>query len=229
VSPVLRVEGLTAGYGGVPVVQDVSLEVRAGQIVGLLGPNGAGKTTTLLTIGGALRPLRGRIEVLGGPTAEASLRARVRRGMGLLTDDRSVFSTLTVRENLRLGSGDPAAALEVFPELRPLLRRRAGLLSGGEQQMLGLGRILAARPRLLLADELSLGLAPEVVGRLYPAIRALAAEGCAVLLVEQQVRLVLDIADHAHVLAHGAVRLCGSTADLAARPGEIESSYLAGG
>ncbi|MEW2445712.1 ABC transporter ATP-binding protein [Micromonospora marina] len=223
----LRVRGLTAGYRGVPMVRDLSLEVEFGQIVALMGPNGAGKTTSILAIAGALPPSAGTVEILGRDTANESLAARVRRGTGLLTDDRAIFHTLTTRENLRLGRGEPARALAVFPELERLLDRRAGLLSGGEQQMLGLGRILAARPRLLLADELSLGLSPVAVDRLYRAVTELAADGCGVLLVEQQAHTALAVAHHGYVLSKGTVALAGTAAQLRLRGAGIESSYLA--
>lgn len=226
-STALRTTGLMAGYGDVSVVHQLDLEVKSGEIVALMGANGAGKTTALLTAAGALKPLGGDLEVLGASDPREGLRERARRGLALLTDDRSVFRSLTTRENLRLGRGPTDLALAAFPELERLLDRPAGLLSGGEQQMLGLGRVLAARPKLLLADELSLGLAPIVVHRLLTAIRALADEGCAVLLVEQQVRLVLGVADRGYVLQRGRVTLAGTGAELRANRAEIERSYLA--
>ncbi len=223
----LRATGLMAGYGDLAVVHQLDLEVNSGEIVALMGANGAGKTTALLTAAGAMKPLGGDLEVLGGSDPAEGLRERAQRGLALLTDDRSVFRSLTTRENLRLGRGPMDLALAAFPELERLLDRPAGLLSGGEQQMLGLGRVLAARPKLLLADELSLGLAPIVVHRLLSAIRALADEGCAVLLVEQQVRLVLGVADRGYVLQRGRVTLAGTGAELRANRAEIERSYLA--
>lgn len=222
----LRTAGLSAGYGEVAVVHDLDLEVRPGEIVALMGANGAGKTTALLTAAGALRPLGGDLEVLGAADPREDLRARASRGLALLTDDRSVFRSLTTRENLRLGRGPMDLALAAFPELERLLDRPAGLLSGGEQQMLGLGRVLAARPKLLLADELSLGLAPIVVHRLLAAVRELASAGCAVLLVEQQVRLVLDVADRGYVLQRGRVALAGTGEELRRDRADIERSYL---
>ncbi|GAA0365699.1 ATP-binding cassette domain-containing protein [Actinoallomurus spadix] len=222
----LRTTGLTAGYGDVAVVHDLDLEVHPGEIVALMGANGAGKTTALLTAAGALRPLGGDLEVLGTADPREDLRDRAARGLALLTDDRSVFRSLTTRENLRLGRGPMDLALAAFPELERLLDRPAGLLSGGEQQMLGLGRVLAARPKLLLADELSLGLAPIVVHRLLAAVRELADSGCAVLLVEQQVRLVLDVADRGYVLQRGRVALAGTGDELRRNRADIERSYL---
>lgn len=225
-TPALRTRGLTAGYGEVAVVHDLDLEVNPGEIVALMGANGAGKTTALLTAAGALRPLGGELEVLGSTDRREDLRDRAARGLALLTDDKSVFRTLTTRENLRLGRGSIDLALAAFPELERLLDRPAGLLSGGEQQMLGLGRVLAARPRLLLADELSLGLAPIVVHRLLRAVKESAASGCAVLLVEQQVRLVLDVADRGYVLQRGRVALSGTGEELRRDRAAIEHSYL---
>lgn len=221
----LRTEGLVAGYGGVPVVHGLNIIVKAGEIVTLMGANGAGKTTTLLTLSGAIQPLAGQLEILGSAEG-GTLRDHAVRGLALITDDRSIFRSLTVKENLRLGRGAIDAALAAFPELGRLLNRSAGLLSGGEQQMLGLGRILASRPRLLLADELSLGLAPIVVHRLLTAVRALADEGCAVLLVEQQVRRVLEVADRGYVLQRGQVVMEGTASELKAAQTEIERSYL---
>jgi branched-chain amino acid transport system ATP-binding protein len=226
VTIVLRTSGLAAGHGEVAAVEDLSIEVAAGEVVALLGPNGAGKTTALLTIAGALAPLGGTIELFGQPSAEPMFR-RSRRGMALVTDDRGIFRDLTVAENLRLSDGDPDDAVAIFPALKGLMKRKAGLLSGGEQQMLGLGRALARRPTVLLADELSLGLSPLLVGRLFSAVRAIADAGTAVILVEQQIRLVLGICDRGYVLHHGRVCISGSAPELLAGADEIERSYLA--
>jgi branched-chain amino acid transport system ATP-binding protein len=225
VTPVLETRNLHAGYGGVQVVHDLDLHVNPGEIVALLGANGAGKTTTLLTLAGALPALRGEV-LMGGKNAARGLTGRARAGMGLVTDDRSLLRALTVRENLRLGGVEPAAAIAIFPALEPLMNRKAGLLSGGEQQMLGLGRALARKPGLLLADEISLGLAPIIVRQLLATVRAAADRGTAVVLVEQQVRLVLDICDRAYVLHRGRVRMSGTAAELRSRRGEIEKTYL---
>lgn len=218
---------LCAGYHGVPVVRDLDLTVEPGEIVALLGPNGAGKTTTLLTLAGELRPTSGELLVDGRPS-RAPLHRRAAAGLALVPEERSVFMSQTTAENLRVGGCDARTVLTLFPELRPKLRTRAGLLSGGEQQMLTLGRALARRPRLLLADELSLGLAPLVVNRLLRAVRDAAAGGVGVLLVEQHVSKVLEIADRVYVLRRGRVELSGSAAELKDRLTEIESSYLAG-
>jgi branched-chain amino acid transport system ATP-binding protein len=222
---IVRARGLYAGYGGVPIVRDLDLEVHAGQIVALLGANGAGKTTTLLTIAGALKPLAGELWVAGHGDS-ASLQTRARRGLAIVSDDRGIFRELTTRENLRLGGGDPREAVRLFPALERLMNRKAGLLSGGEQQMLGLGRALARNPSILLVDELTLGLAPVIVRSLLKAVRTAADAGTAVILVEQQVRMVLDVCDHAYVLQRGRVQLSGSAEEIQRSRAEIERSYL---
>ena len=223
-SAVLETQDVHAGYGDVTVVRDLNVHVASGEIVALLGRNGAGKTTALLTMAGALRPISGEIQFLGTPD-RSSLAGRARRGLGLMTDDRSIFFGLTVRENLRLarGNGD---ALSVFPELGGMLDRPAGLLSGGEQQMLGLAAVLAREPKLLLIDELSFGLAPRIVQRLMTAVRQVADRGTAVILVEQFARIALDVADRAYVLVNGRVAREGTTDELRANVGELESTYL---
>jgi len=222
---VLSCRSLTAGYGDVAVVRDLDLDVRAGQVVLLVGANGAGKTTTLMTLSGAVPPLGGTA-TFAGCRAKAGLDERTRAGMAFVPEERSVFRSLSCRDNLRLGVGDPARALELFPDLKPRLAVRGGLLSGGEQQMLSLGRALSMQPRLLVADEMSLGLAPLVVQRLLRAVRAAADAGCAVLLVEQHVRMALGIADHVLVMQRGRVQIAGPAAELATRLTEIEASYL---
>ena len=165
-----RVPGLAAGYGAVAVVRDLDLHVDPGEVVALIGPNGAGKTTTLLTIAGELPAISGDVVFRGVPT-KAPLFRRARRGMGFVTEERSVFMALSAEENLRIAGVSRAAAVEVFPELEPLMGRTAGLLSGGEQQMLTLARAVRRDPKLLLVDELSLGLAPLVVKRLLQTVR----------------------------------------------------------
>jgi branched-chain amino acid transport system ATP-binding protein len=221
----LEAAGLASGYSGRPVINGLDLQVSTGQVVVLLGPNGAGKTTTLLTLAGELATLEGTVSLFGG-RAPSGLYRRARSGVGFVTEERSVFMEMTVEENLRVGRADSAAALELFPELKALLKRRAGLLSGGEQQMLTLGRALARKPKILLIDELSLGLAPLVVGRLLAAVRAAADTGVAVLLVEQHVEQAMRIADHVYVMQRGRVVLSGPTAEVADRVAEIEASYL---
>lgn len=221
----IAARGLTAGYGSVPAIRGLDLEVVPGQVTALLGANGAGKTTTVLTLAGALKPMAGTVEILGVPT-RAPLYSRVRAGTALVTDDRTVFMDLTVEENLAIGKADARLALELFPELRAHLGRRVGLLSGGQQQMLSLGRALASTPRALLIDELSLGLAPAVAERLFTVVREAADQGLAVLLVEQFARSALGLADRAHVLVRGEVALVGTGTELLARLDEIEDAYL---
>jgi branched-chain amino acid transport system ATP-binding protein len=221
----VQASGLSAGYHGQPVVRDLNLEVRPGEIVALFGPNGAGKTTTLLTLAGELPAIEGEIQ-MDGKSAPSSLHRRARNGLSFVTEERSVFMEMTVEENLRVGRVDKARALEMFPELEPLISRRAGLLSGGEQQMLTLARALARGPRLLLVDELSLGLAPLIVRRLLTALRAAADQGVGVLLVEQHVDQALKQADRVYVMERGMVILEGPKAEVAARVHEIEASYL---
>jgi len=221
----LVVEGLRAGYGRIEIVHGVDLRVAPGEVVALLGPNGAGKTTTLLTITEHLRPLGGRVRlgdrpVTGGPHRIA------RAGLGLVAE-RSVFASLSTEANLALGAGGIRAAVDLFPELGPLLPRRAGMLSGGEQQILALARALAARPRFLLLDEVSAGLAPLVVERLFGAARHAACElGIGILLVEQQVRRALSVADRGYVLNRGAVAASATAAELRALTENGSADYL---
>jgi branched-chain amino acid transport system ATP-binding protein len=223
--PLLHARNLSAGYNGVEIVRDLALEVRPGEVVALLGANGAGKTTTLLTLAGVLRPLGGEVMYKGSKTT-APLYKRARNGIAFVPEERSIFPKLTTRQNLAVGRADLGTATAVFPELEQLASRRAGLLSGGEQQMLTLGRALARRPDLLLADELSLGLAPKTVGRLLRAVRAAADEGIAAILVEQHVHRVLEIADRVYLLHHGRVQFHGTAAEALEKLDEIQASYL---
>lgn len=224
--PVLELRDVSVGYGEVSVARGLNITVRSGSIVTLLGRNGAGKTTTLHTVAGVIDPLGGDV-VFDGTNLRGPLHSRVRRGIGLVTEERAIIRRLSVAENLRLGIGDPDFAFEMFPELAALRKRTSGLLSGGEQQMLVLGRCMAARPRLLLVDELSFGLAPKIVARLLEALRTMATDqNAAVLLVEQHPSLALSVADYGYVLARGEIRLSGAAAELRGRLHEIERSYL---
>lgn len=233
----LDIENLSSGYANVPVVRGVNLHIEAGEVVALLGPNGAGKTTTLLTVSGLLKVLDGSVRVLGEPTSFGTPHKTARLGLAHVPEDRSLFFGLTVKENLRLGlRGNRSAqaagydrALELLPALQPLMDRRAGLLSGGEQQMLAMARALVSQPKLLLVDEMSLGLAPIIVERLLPIVRDIASEtGAGVLIVEQHVHLALDVCDRAYVMSHGEIVLEGSADELKDRPDLLEASYLGG-
>jgi branched-chain amino acid transport system ATP-binding protein len=231
----LTLADLSAGYREVPVVRELDLEVRPGEVVALLGPNGAGKTTTLETIAGLNRPLAGTIELSGDPIGGKPAHLLARKSLALVPEGRALFPGLTVREHLKLagrraGSGRQSGEdelLEMLPELRKCLGRKAGLLSGGEQQMLAVGRALVTRPRLLLVDEMSLGLAPVIVERLLPILRRAADElGSSVLFVEQHVALALEVADRAYVLTHGRIALEGPAAELRGRRDLLAASYL---
>jgi len=227
-SAILAARGLSAGYGGQPVVHDLDFEVEAGEVVCLLGPNGAGKTTTMLALSGELPPLAGQVEFDGEPT-RAPLHRRARMGLSYVTEERSVFKGLSARDNLRCGGVDPAAALAIFPELEKRLNVRGGLLSGGEQQMLTLARALCRKPRLLLADELSLGLAPLIVERLLQAVQSAAhGGGTGVLIVEQHARKALKYADRVLVLSRGRVRMALSAEEARGQLADIEAHYLSG-
>jgi branched-chain amino acid transport system ATP-binding protein len=227
-TPLLAMRNVHAGYGSVPVIRDIDIEVRAGEVVALLGANGSGKTTTILTMAGELTPRSGTVSLVGAP-ARAPLHRRSRAGLRLITEERSVFMSLSVADNLRLAHRDYHQALDLFPELKPLLRRKAGLLSGGQQQMLALGRALAGECRVLLADELSLGLAPVAVDRLLAAVREAASRGIGVVLVEQNLQRALKVADRAYVLQRGRVTMAGTAKELSARRAEIQATYLTGG
>jgi branched-chain amino acid transport system ATP-binding protein len=230
----LEIKRLSAGYSGVPVVRDLSLSVEGGEVVVLLGPNGAGKTTTLLTVSGLLPVIAGEINVLGRSVSHRSAHKIARSGLAHVPEDRSLFFQLTVAENLRLGAPrgkpDVARALQFFPALEGLMGRRAGLLSGGEQQMLSMARVLTVPPKLLIVDELSLGLAPIIVERLLPVLRDVADQtGAGVLFVEQHVDLALAIADRAYVMSHGDLIMTNDASHLRKNRHLLEASYVGGG
>jgi len=231
----IELDGMSSGYGGVPVVRELNLHVGPGEVVALLGPNGAGKTTTLLTISGIIKVLDGSANVLGQPVIFGSPHKMARRGMGHVPEDRSLFFGLTVAENLKLGlrgarenqRSGMERALTLLPALRPLMDRRAGLLSGGEQQMLAVARAIVAAPKILMVDEMSLGLAPIIVERLLPIMRNVADEtGIGVLLVEQHIHMALTVADRAYVMNHGEIVLEGTGKELSGRRDLLEASYL---
>ena len=232
--PLLVVDGLTVAYGAVVAIRDVSLEVFTGEIVATLGPNGAGKTTLLRAIAGALKPQHGSASFDGSPLSGLVPEAVVRRGVALVPEGRHVFPNLTVQQNLAVGGiarsdrdeleADAARWLARFPILGERATQLAGTLSGGEQQQLAIARALMSRPRMLLLDEPSLGLAPIFVDRIFELIQELRSDGVTVLLVEQNVHRALEIADRAYVLSVGAVVASGATDQLV--EGELERSYL---
>lgn len=225
----LEVRRLCCGYGASVVVRDLDLHVDRGEVVALLGANGAGKTTTLLTMAGSLPAISGEVLFEGDRIQRWPAPRVARRGVASIPDDRGLFPKLTVRENLRLSrrrrhANDP---LDLFPDLRQRLGTPAGLLSGGQQQMLAIARVLVGEPRLLLIDELSFGLSPIAVQRLLPIVRSVADEtGAGVLLVEQHVHLGLAIAERAYVLRHGTVTLAGTAAQLRDDASLLQESYL---
>jgi branched-chain amino acid transport system ATP-binding protein len=230
-SPVLEIDGLTAGYDSAAVIRNLDLEVAPGEVVALLGANGAGKTTTLRVVSGLVRPLEGTIRFEGNDLSRVSAHARARLGIAHVPESRGLFFGLTVADHLRLGYRgerlDAAVAYRYFPALEPLGNRRCGLLSGGEQQMLAVGRALARHPKLLLLDELSLGLAPIIVERLLPVVRQYAEEsGCGVVLVEQHIELALTIASRGYVLSHGEIVLRGDAGELRRNHELLISSYF---
>jgi branched-chain amino acid transport system ATP-binding protein len=230
-APVLEIDGLTAGYDHAAVVRDLRLDVNTGEVVALLGANGAGKTTTLRAVSGLVRPMAGAIRFNGEDLGRLQTSARAKLGIAHVPENRGLFFGLTVAEHFRLGYRgeriDADIAYRYFPALSELRDRRCGLLSGGEQQMLAVGRALARRPALLLLDELSLGLAPVIVEGLLPVVRQYAEEsGCGVVLVEQHIELALTIADRGYVLSHGEIALQGAAADLRANHELLISSYF---
>ena len=223
----MRVEGLTAGYGVVPVLQGIDLKVRAGEIVALLGPNGAGKTTTLLAVCGWLRPRSGTVWWLGRPTT-SRLAVHAREGLGFLVAERSLIRSISTAGQPAPGPGvgrpGPGSSSR---KLRDLWKRRAGLLSGGEQQILGLAAALSRQPKLLVIDEMSLGLAPLVVQRVLSALRRVAQEdGLGVLLVEQHLREALEVSDRSYVMRRGEIVMSGPSSELIRDIAAIEAHYL---
>ena len=230
---VLELGGLTVAYDRSPVVRDLALTVGSGEVVALLGANGAGKTTTLRAISGLLKPTAGTIRLAGSDLTGLTPTARARLGIAHVPPDRGIFFGLTVAEHFRLdGLGTPAgmdAAFDHFPALRNLRGRKAGLLSGGEQQMLAIARALSRRPKLLMLDEMSLGLAPVIVSRLLPVVREYATgNGTGVLLVEQHVQLALKIADRGYILSHGNLAASGTAEDLRNDSTLLAASYFGG-
>lgn len=236
-APLLALEDLRVSYGGIKALKGVSLEVMPGEIVAMIGANGAGKTTTLKSVAGLLPIAGGTVRFGGASLAGTSPEDRVAAGISLVPEGRAIFPNLTVRENLELGAylhRDRAAMREtiedvtkLFPRLGERMKQEGGTLSGGEQQMLAIGRALMARPQLLLLDEPSLGIAPKLTAQIFEAIREIAKSGVTVLLVEQNTRLALATSRRAYVLRTGEIALSGAAAELAEDP-EIKAAYLGG-
>jgi branched-chain amino acid transport system ATP-binding protein len=227
----LECAGLTGGWGSLTAFRDVDLAIDTGTVHAVLGPNGAGKTTLLLTLAGLLPAESGTVAVDGVSLKTGQATGASRAGIVLVPDNRALFTTLTTEENLRVAAGrrgpDPRSMLDLFPALEPRWDLRAGALSGGEQQMLAMARGLIQQPKVLLVDELSLGLAPIVVQRLFEAIQKVATEAsCTVVFVEQYVSLALEVADSATVLNRGAVVLSGSAKEIGSDPQLLENAYL---
>jgi branched-chain amino acid transport system ATP-binding protein len=227
----LECTNLSGGWGDVTVVRDVDLAVESGTMHAVLGPNGAGKTTLLLTIAGFLPAHGGRVAVDGAPLRTGKSTSAVRAGLVLVPDNRALFTSLTVDENLRVPARRDDARLEAMLELFPLLAERrslrAGALSGGEQQMLTIARALIQQPKVLLVDELSMGLAPGLVNGLFTMLRQFATDqSCAVVFVEQYAHVALEFAEQASILYRGRVALRGKARDIAAQPEQLESVYL---
>ncbi|MEP0454100.1 MAG: ATP-binding cassette domain-containing protein, partial [Roseibium sp.] len=236
-TPVLSTLKLTAGYGAAPVLKDVTLKVRPGEMVALLGANGAGKSTFLSAVSGLHRPVDGSIILKDEPVHALAPHDLVARGLVLVPEGRQVFPELTVLENIELGaykrqrdmSGDEVEALlERFPRLKDRLHSRAGLLSGGEQQMMAIARGLMARPSVLLLDEPSLGLAPAMINELYAILGELRDEGTTILLVDQMASLALSVADYGYVLEQGRIVMEGPANDLISDE-RLTAAYLGGG
>ncbi len=229
----LECTGLTGGRGSLTAFRDVDLSVGAGTIHAILGPNGAGKSTLLLTLAGLLPAHSGETAVDGVALRTGAATAANRAGVVLVPDNRELFTTLTVDENLRVAGhhndGELGSMFELFPVLQERRKLHAGALSGGEQQMLAIARALIQRPKVLLIDELSMGLAPMTVERLFTAIRQVASDtDCAAIVVEQYAHVALAFADRASVLYRGRVALQGTASDIAAQPEQLEGAYLGG-
>jgi len=229
--PVLDIRGLTVRYGTATVLRDVDLQVRQGQVVSLLGANGAGKTTLMRAAAGLVPSSAGSVALNGAPVDKAKPHQRARRGLCLIPEGRGIFPNLTVRENLRL-QGSPSERrqtleriVSAFPVLGEKLAQRAGSLSGGQQQMVALGRSLVSDPSVVLLDEVSMGLAPLVVDQIFEALEGLAGSGVSLLLVEQYVSKALSMADHIYVLDRGSVNWTGRPTDITEE--EIMQRYLA--
>ena len=234
-APMLRLDGIEAWYGSIQALKGISLEVYEGEIVSLIGSNGAGKTTTMKTIHGLMKPKAGTLEFLGRDATKLKTEELVKLGMAQSPEGRRVFPRMSVRENLEMGAfqredqsevdSDIERIYEMFPRLRERMDQKAGLMSGGEQQMLAMGRALMARPRLLLLDEPSMGLAPLVIQQIFDIIVEINRTGTTVLLVEQNANVALAISHRAYVLETGTVVLSGTGQELLASD-EVRKAYL---
>jgi branched-chain amino acid transport system ATP-binding protein len=231
---VLRVAGLRVAYGGIQAVKGVDFEIRAGELVTLIGANGAGKTTTLKAITGTL-PWHGAIEYLGKSSAGTASYTLLRQGLAMVPEGRGVFARMSVTENLQMGAFSRSDAAEIrtdmdkmfqtFPRLKERARQLAGTLSGGEQQMLAMARALMSRPRLLLLDEPSMGLAPIMVEKIFDVVRSVSAQKIPILLVEQNARLALEAAHRAYVMDSGLITLSGNANEMLNDP-KVRAAYL---
>lgn len=233
----LKIENINVYYGAIHAIKDISLSVEQGEIVTLIGANGAGKSTTLRTVSGLLKPKTGKIEFMGKPIAGMPAQDIVKLGISQVPEGRHVFANMTVMENLELGAyirndkkgieEDLESVFERFPRLLERREQLSGTLSGGEQQMLAMGRALMSRPKLLLLDEPSMGLAPLLVKEIFSIVQAINKTGTTVLLVEQNANMALSIAHKAYVLETGRITLSGDAKELAASE-EIRKAYLGG-
>ncbi|KAF0814944.1 High-affinity branched-chain amino acid transport ATP-binding protein LivF [Andreprevotia sp. IGB-42] len=231
----LQIKDLKVAYGGIHAVKGINLEVNPGELVALIGANGAGKSTTLKTLVGMVKPAEGEIVFKGQSTARLPVYDYVREGMVLVPEGRGIFSRLTVEENLQMGAytrndkAEIASDLErvfgLFPRLKERHKQLAGTLSGGEQQMVAIGRAMMSRPKLLLLDEPSMGLAPIIVQKIFEIIRMIAAEGVTMLLVEQNAKLALQTANRGYVMESGQITLADSAENLLANEA-IQKAYL---
>ncbi len=234
-SAALEIQGLEAGYGEIQVLWGVDLKVAEGRMTTLVGANGAGKTTTLRTIMGTVRPWKGSVRFYGEDVTYLTPHAKAQMGLVLVPEGRQLFSDMTVEENLEMGAYSPRArkhfdanlkrVYQLFPRLEERRGQRAGTLSGGEQQMLAVGRGLMADPRVLMIDELSLGLAPVLAQSLFGTLKQLKEEGLTILLVEQNVHLALALSDYAYVLAEGRIQIEGPSREVAKNE-EVRRAYL---
>ena len=234
-APLLSLRGVHVAYGAIQAVKGIDMELHTGEMVCLIGANGAGKTTTLNAIAGTLPLAAGSIRYNGEDIGKLPAHKRLRRGIALVPEGRGIFTRLTVEENLRMGAyirsdtdgieADLQGVFEMLPRIEERLAQVAGTLSGGEQQMLAIGRALLSRPRLLLLDEPSMGLAPLIVEKIFEVVQQVRREGVTVLLVEQNANLALEFAERGYVMEHGELTLTGSGAELLADP-KVRTAYL---